>query len=49
MRVKIALVCSECKRKNYYTTKNKDKKEKLEISKYCKFCGKHTPHKESKV
>ncbi|MEO0272169.1 MAG: 50S ribosomal protein L33 [candidate division WOR-3 bacterium] len=49
MRVKIALVCSECKRKNYYSTKNKDKKDKIELKKYCKFCNKHTVHKESKV
>ena len=28
--------------------KNKDKKERLEVKKHCKRCGKHTLHKESK-
>ncbi|MEO0233454.1 MAG: 50S ribosomal protein L33 [candidate division WOR-3 bacterium] len=49
MREIITMVCSECKRKNYMTTKNKKKQtEKLELKKYCKFCRKHTLHKEAK-
>ncbi len=48
MRVKIQLRCSECKRKNYSTTKNKRNTPKLELKKYCPYCGKHTLHKESK-
>ncbi len=49
MRVTITLTCQECKRRNYTTTKNKrTTPEKLEFSKYCRFCGKHTPHKETK-
>ncbi len=49
MRVKITLVCSECKQRNYDTTKNKkNDPDRIEISKYCRFCRKHTPHKESK-
>ncbi len=49
MREIITMVCSECKRKNYMTTKNKKKQtEKLELKKYCKFCKKHTLHKEIK-
>uniref|UniRef100_A0A7V3ZUD9 Large ribosomal subunit protein bL33 n=1 Tax=candidate division WOR-3 bacterium TaxID=2052148 RepID=A0A7V3ZUD9_UNCW3 len=48
MRVFIHLACTECKRKNYQTTKNKNKQEKLELKKYCKFCKKHTIHKETK-
>ncbi|MDP3785347.1 MAG: 50S ribosomal protein L33 [bacterium] len=44
------LRCSECKRDNYYTTKNKKKVErKIELKKFCKWCKKHTPHKEAKV
>ena len=47
MRDIIALACGECKRRNYSTTKNKKKTtERLEMSKYCRFCRKHTPHKE---
>ena len=49
MRDIITLACTECKQRNYTTTKNKrTKPEKLEFSKYCRFCQKHTPHKETK-
>jgi len=47
---KIALQCTECKRKNYTTTKNRRNIQgKLEFSKYCKFDRKHTLHRETKV
>jgi len=50
MRELIALRCEECKRKNYYTFKNKRKHpEKFEIKKFCKFDRKHTIHKETKA
>lgn len=42
------LECSECKTRYYRTTKNKNKKEKLEISKFCPRCRKHVMHKEKK-
>ena len=46
----ITLQCTECKRRNYTTTKNKKTNtEKLELAKYCRFCRKHTAHKEGKV
>ena len=46
----IAMQCSECKRKNYTTQKNrKNTQAKLELSKYCPFERKHTLHKETKV
>ena len=49
MRDNIILQCPECKNRNYHTTKNKKKTtERLEKSKYCRFCRKHTPHKETK-
>jgi large subunit ribosomal protein L33 len=49
MRDIIALACTDCKRRNYSTTKNKKKTtERLEFSKYCRFCRKHTAHKETK-
>lgn len=45
----IKLACSECKRINYHTTRNKKKlKKKLELKKYCKWCRKSTSHKEAK-
>ncbi len=49
MRVKITLVCSECKQRNYDSTKNKkNDPDRLEMKKYCRFCRKHTLHRESK-
>jgi large subunit ribosomal protein L33 len=49
MREIMSMACTECKRRNYSTTKNRRKSsERLELSKYCRFCRKHTPHKESK-
>ncbi|RKX80091.1 MAG: 50S ribosomal protein L33 [Spirochaetes bacterium] len=46
----IALQCSECKRRNYTTKKNKKNIQgKLELKKYCSFDRKHTLHKETKV
>lgn len=42
--------CEECKSVNYTTSKNPaENKEKLELSKFCKKCRKHTPHKEVKI
>jgi len=49
MREKVQLQCSECKNKNYTTTRNKKKHtEKYELKKYCPFCRHHAPHKETK-
>ena len=49
MREIVTLACTECKNRNYSTTKNRKKgSERLEFSKYCRSCRKHTPHKESK-
>ena len=49
MRTKITLVCSECKQRNYDTVmKKKNDPDRLELKKFCKFCRKHTLHKESK-
>ena len=48
-RENITLECTECKRRNYVTSKNKrNNTDRLEIKKYCKFCKKHTIHKETK-
>ena len=41
--------CTVCKNVNYFTKKSKKEIEKkLEISKFCKFCKKHTLHKEGR-
>ena len=49
MKQKVILVCTECLSRNYSVTKNKRTNvERLELNKYCKKCGKHTLHKETK-
>ena len=49
MRDNITLQCGGCKRRNYNTTRNKKAQTaKLERKKYCRFCRKHTLHKETK-
>jgi len=48
-RIIVTLECRECKNRNYTTTKNKrTTPDKLEFSKYCRFCRKHIPHRETK-
>ena len=48
MRVKVTLACTECKQRNYNTMKNKkNNADRIEMNKYCKFCKKHTLHKET--
>ncbi len=45
----LKMTCASCKRINYFTKKTKamvDKK--LEMSKFCSDCKKHTTHKEGK-
>ncbi len=45
----VALACSECKRRNYSTTRNKKKQaERLQLKKFCPFCRTHVLHKEAK-
>ena len=49
MRDKITLACTECNQRNYDKKKNKkNDPDRLEMKKYCKFCKKHTVHKETK-
>lgn len=49
VRELITMACSECKRRNYATDKDKKKTpERLELKKYCRFDRKHTVHREVK-
>ena len=49
MRNAVTLACTECKQRNYQTNKNKkNNPDRIEMKKYCKFCKKHTTHKETK-
>ncbi len=46
----ITLRCSVCKRRNYYSHKNKKTVErKVELKKFCKWCRKQTVHKEGRI
>lgn len=48
-REKITLECTECKSRNYNTTKNKaNDPDRLQLKKYCPTCKKETTHKETK-
>ena len=49
MRNAVTLACTECMSRNYQTNKNKkNDPDRIEFNKYCKFCKKHTLHKETK-
>ncbi len=45
----IKLQCSACKRFTHWSRKNRKRVErKIELKKFCKWCRKHTVHKEVK-
>src|SRR5215210_5709141 len=49
IRVGITLACTECRRRNYQTNKSKrNTPDRVELSKYCRWCGRHTPHRETR-
>jgi large subunit ribosomal protein L33 len=49
MRNIVTLACTDCKRRNYNTTKNKrTTTDRLEFKKYCRWCRRHTAHRETK-
>jgi len=48
-RENIIMECTVCKRRNYFTTKNRrTHPERAEWQKYCHRCNRHQAHKESK-
>ncbi|MFD1021188.1 50S ribosomal protein L33 [Thalassobacillus hwangdonensis] len=49
MRKKVILACSICSSRNYSSYKNSTtQSERLEVRKFCKRCGTHTLHRETK-
>jgi len=49
LRTKITLSCTECKQRNYNTMKEKkNHPDRMEFKKHCRFCNKHTLHRETK-
>ena len=50
VRELIALECTECKRKNYTSSKNRKKNaDKLVLRKFCGWCRGHKEHRETKI
>jgi large subunit ribosomal protein L33 len=48
-RPTITLACTECKRRNYVTQKNRQNdRDRLELMKYCRWDRKHTLHRETR-
>lgn len=46
---KIIMTCTICLSRNYSTVKNKlHSNKRLELNKFCKKCGKHTLHQETR-
>jgi len=48
MRETLSLECSECKSRNYRTSREMRNSKKLSLKKHCRQCGKHTLHAERK-
>ena len=49
MRVNILLACTECKRRNYATVKNKKNTTgRVELKKFGPWCRTHTVHRETR-
>jgi large subunit ribosomal protein L33 len=48
-RVAVTMACQDCKRRNYQTIKSKrNSPERIELAKFCRWCGRHTQHKETR-
>lgn len=46
---KTGLACSTCGQRNYTAKPTEQgKATRLEINKFCRYCGKHTLHKETR-
>ena len=49
VRIAATLACEECKRRNYQTNKSKrTNPERLQLRKFCKWCKRVTPHRETR-
>jgi large subunit ribosomal protein L33 len=48
-RVNVTLECTQCRRRNYITEKNRhNNRERIELRKYCRWCSSHTAHRETR-
>jgi large subunit ribosomal protein L33 len=49
VRPKITLACVDCKNRNYISRKNRrNTPDRVELNKFCRKCGKHTAHGETR-
>jgi large subunit ribosomal protein L33 len=49
VRIAVTLACEDCKRRNYQTNKSRrNSPDRVELRKYCRWCGHHTAHKETR-
>jgi len=49
VRPKITLACVDCKNRNYVSRKNRrNTPDRVELNKFCRKCGKHTAHRETR-
>ncbi|MCY0887447.1 MAG: 50S ribosomal protein L33 [Alicyclobacillaceae bacterium] len=49
MRVIVTLACTECKQRNYTSTKNKkNDPDRVELKKFCRYCNGQTVHRETR-
>ncbi len=49
VRIAVTLACEECKRRNYQTNKSKrNNPDRITLRKYCRFCRRHTSHRETR-
>jgi large subunit ribosomal protein L33 len=43
------MACTECKRRNYTSVKNRiNDRDRIELRKYCRWCRRHTLHRETR-
>jgi large subunit ribosomal protein L33 len=49
VRIAVTLACEQCRRRNYQTQKSKrNDPERIALRKYCRWCGTHTGHRETR-
>ena len=49
IRPTITLACTVCNHRNNTTRKNKrNDPDRVELKKYCRWCGRHTAHRETR-
>jgi len=49
VRPVVTMECTECRERNYTTEKSRrNDPQRIELKKFCRRCGKHTLHRETK-